>query len=279
MGHFTAPVLAMLLLSSPGPEHGPVIERADLDGGQVFIHGTGFGKHLPQVRLGAADLDVASHSPTDIVATAPASLAAGDYLLSVHTAGHEGRTAWLVLTVGTGGPAGPQGATGATGATGPAGPQGLPGPAGAAGATGPAGAQGLPGPAGAAGATGPTGAPGSPGATGATGPAGATGATGPQGPAGAADLDFGTNPYPAVAGNGRECTLGEIILQAGAVANGLPATGQLLPINQNTALFSLLGTLYGGNGTTNFALPDLRSVAPNGLTYSICMQGIYPSRQ
>ncbi len=34
--------------------------------------------------------------------------------------------------------------------------------------------------------------------------------------------------------------------------------GQLLPINQNAALFSLLGTTYGGNGTTNFALPDLR---------------------
>lgn len=34
--------------------------------------------------------------------------------------------------------------------------------------------------------------------------------------------------------------------------------GQLLPINQNQALFSLLGTTYGGNGTTTFALPDLR---------------------
>jgi microcystin-dependent protein len=34
--------------------------------------------------------------------------------------------------------------------------------------------------------------------------------------------------------------------------------GQLLPISQNTALFSLLGTMYGGNGTSNFALPDLR---------------------
>jgi microcystin-dependent protein len=34
--------------------------------------------------------------------------------------------------------------------------------------------------------------------------------------------------------------------------------GQLLPISQNTALFSLLGTTYGGNGTSNFALPDLR---------------------
>ena len=38
--------------------------------------------------------------------------------------------------------------------------------------------------------------------------------------------------------------------------------GQLLPINQNQALFSLLGTTYGGNGTVNFALPDLRSRAP-----------------
>ncbi len=38
--------------------------------------------------------------------------------------------------------------------------------------------------------------------------------------------------------------------------------GQLLPINQNQALFSLLGTTYGGNGTTNFALPDLRGRAP-----------------
>lgn len=34
--------------------------------------------------------------------------------------------------------------------------------------------------------------------------------------------------------------------------------GQLLPINQNQALFSLLGTTYGGNGQTTFALPDLR---------------------
>ncbi len=38
--------------------------------------------------------------------------------------------------------------------------------------------------------------------------------------------------------------------------------GQFLPINQNQALFSLLGTTYGGNGTTNFALPDLRGRAP-----------------
>jgi microcystin-dependent protein len=45
--------------------------------------------------------------------------------------------------------------------------------------------------------------------------------------------------------------------------------GQLLPINQNQALFSLLGTQYGGNGTTNFALPDLRSRTPIGYASSV----------
>ena len=38
--------------------------------------------------------------------------------------------------------------------------------------------------------------------------------------------------------------------------------GQLLPINQNQALFALLGTTYGGNGQTNFALPNLRGRTP-----------------
>jgi microcystin-dependent protein len=38
--------------------------------------------------------------------------------------------------------------------------------------------------------------------------------------------------------------------------------GQLLPISQNQALFSILGTTYGGNGTVNFALPDLRGRVP-----------------
>lgn len=45
--------------------------------------------------------------------------------------------------------------------------------------------------------------------------------------------------------------------------------GQLLPINQNQALFSLLGTQYGGNGTVNFALPDMRSRTPVGYASSV----------
>ena len=40
--------------------------------------------------------------------------------------------------------------------------------------------------------------------------------------------------------------------------------GQLLPINQNQALFSILGTTYGGDGRVNFALPDLRGRAAMG---------------
>src|ERR1041385_5952172 len=41
--------------------------------------------------------------------------------------------------------------------------------------------------------------------------------------------------------------------------------GQLLPINQNQALFALLGTTYGGNGQTTFALPNLQGRVPIGI--------------
>ncbi|KIL35592.1 hypothetical protein SD71_12640 [Cohnella kolymensis] len=58
--------------------------------------------------------------------------------------------------------------------------------------------------------------------------------------------------------------LGEIRLFAGNFAprGWALCNGQLMPISQNTALFSILGTQYGGNGTTNFALPDFRGRAP-----------------
>jgi hypothetical protein len=74
------------------------------------------------------------------------------------------------------------------------------------------------------------------------------------------------------------CTLGEVELTAGTrAAAGVPAIGQPLPINQNVALFALLGDKYGGDGKTTFALPDLRPVTPNGMTYSICIYGDWPS--
>jgi microcystin-dependent protein len=58
--------------------------------------------------------------------------------------------------------------------------------------------------------------------------------------------------------------LGQIELFAfGIVPRGWAAcAGQLMPINQNQALYSLLGTAYGGDGRTNFALPDLRGRVP-----------------
>ncbi len=58
--------------------------------------------------------------------------------------------------------------------------------------------------------------------------------------------------------------VGEIRLFGGnfAPAGWALCNGQLLAISSNTALFSLLGTTYGGNGTTDFALPDLRSRVP-----------------
>lgn len=49
-----------------------------------------------------------------------------------------------------------------------------------------------------------------------------------------------------------------------APRNWAQCNGMTLPINQNQALFSLLGTTYGGNGTTTFQLPDLRSRTPYG---------------
>jgi microcystin-dependent protein len=57
--------------------------------------------------------------------------------------------------------------------------------------------------------------------------------------------------------------------------------GQLLPISQNTALFSLLGTTYGGDGVTNFALPTAKPIfTATGATLLQCiaLQGIFPSR-
>jgi microcystin-dependent protein len=58
-----------------------------------------------------------------------------------------------------------------------------------------------------------------------------------------------------------------------------PCNGQLLAISQYQALFALIGTTYGGNGTTDFALPKLNAGSlQEGLQYIICWGGIFPSR-
>ena len=58
--------------------------------------------------------------------------------------------------------------------------------------------------------------------------------------------------------------IGSIVIFAGNFApqGWALCNGQLLPIQQNTALFSILGTTYGGDGKTTFALPDLRGRVP-----------------
>lgn len=63
-----------------------------------------------------------------------------------------------------------------------------------------------------------------------------------------------------------EGTIGEIRLFAGTFAprNWAFCQGQLMSIAQNTALFSILGTNYGGNGSVTFGLPDLRGRVPVG---------------
>jgi hypothetical protein len=191
---------------------------------------------------------------------------------------------------GAQGPAGPAGADGAPGPIGPIGPMGLPGPQGLQGVTGPGGPSGPQGPAGATGAQGPAGAAGATGPAGPAGPAGPTGATGPAGPTGngsALDGLFGDGgPSGFVPANQPpDCLIGQILLLA--FAGGAPVTsiggtalaaGQLLPINQNQALFAVLGTNFGGDGVSTFALPDLRAQAPNGTGYVICIDGIFPSR-
>lgn len=106
-----------------------------------------------------------------------------------------------------------------------------------------------------------------------------------------------------------EAYLGEIRLFAGDFAprGWALCHGQLVRIEENTALFSILGTMYGGDGRTNFALPDLRDRTPVhpgpgsrvgmrregagvaagnderlpstlAMNYIICLQGVYPDR-
>ncbi len=79
-----------------------------------------------------------------------------------------------------------------------------------------------------------------------------------------------------------EPLLGEIrLLPFNFAPRGWAAcNGAVLPISQYQALFSLLGTTYGGDGRTNFALPDLRSKSPfpaGVIGYCIAMQGVFPS--
>jgi hypothetical protein len=137
-----------------------------------------------------------------------------------------------------------------------------------AGPEGPAGPAGPPGPAG-------TFQCREPGAAAGVGRSGATGPTSPgAGPRAVSVLaraaTMGLDPF-----------VGEVALVPYHFAprGWTFAEGQLMSISQNAALFSLLGTTYGGDGQTTFALPDMRGLEPVcGMHYVIALQGIYPSR-
>lgn len=78
----------------------------------------------------------------------------------------------------------------------------------------------------------------------------------------------------------QDAHMGEIRMFAGPGApdGWLPCDGQLMDIRQFTALFSLLGTTFGGDGNTTFALPDLRGCIPVHVTDSLPVGALAPAR-
>lgn len=96
------------------------------------------------------------------------------------------------------------------------------------------------------------------------------------------DPRFGNPVIPNGGGStsGGDCMMGTVHLFAGTFAprGYLVADGRLLSISQNSALFSLVGTTYGGDGVTTFGLPNMQALAPAGVSYLVCASGSYPSR-
>jgi len=106
-------------------------------------------------------------------------------------------------------------------------------------------------------------------------PAGHPGNWAPLGPSSL----FGSNSVTYTAGTGGAlCDLGTLLLTAANItpAGYVAADGTPLSIADNATLYALLGTTFGGDGLTTFALPDLRAVAPNNTLYLICVSGYYP---
>lgn len=193
------------------------------------------------------------------------------------------------------GPQGAEGDQGPVGTAGASGPEGPTGDRGLTGSSGPSGPLGFGGPEGPKGSIGDSiqGAPGPPGPIGPAGPDGTSSAdAGAGSPHGNWQPFLGNNFIIALVGiypsrslletdaavgraqeersgsnagsSGSEPFIGEVQMFAGNFApRGFAfCNGQLLQISENTALFSILGTTYGGDGRTTFGLPDLRGRAP-----------------
>jgi microcystin-dependent protein len=252
----------------------------------ITIVGTdlAFGAGPLTVTLGeyVDPLVITSATDTEIVAALPASIAEGDYLLTVSNGTGQSQNDEYDLTIGFGpqGEQGKLGPQGEQGKLGPQGEQGKPGPQGEQGKLGPQGDQGVQGKLGPPGPQGVQGKIGPQGEQGKVGPQGEQGKIGPEGPVGGT----GDNViYPAVTNMQPYLTVNCSIALVGIFPsrNSEPfigeirwfgfnfnprgfalCNGQLLPIAQNQALFSLLGTTYGGDGRTTFGLPDMRGRAP-----------------
>ena len=233
-------LLALTALARAQETLFPIIQSVKENslGTQITISGKGFGTKLPRVALTGTPLTVNSASDISVTASLPSGIVPGAYLLTVQNA-TTGLLGIFDATIGQVGPTGP------------------PGPAGPAGATGP------------------------PGPTGATGPPGASGKI----PANLTTLSnalstnggtaFGYNKISAACPN---MNIGDVLLSVNSYGQGaLPADGRLLAISDYPALFDLIGTLFGGDGRSTFALPDLRPFAPQLLQYSICVEGNFPS--
>ncbi|KAL8291291.1 hypothetical protein RQP46_002269 [Phenoliferia psychrophenolica] len=173
----------------------------------------------------------------------------------------------------------------ATGKTGPKGPAGPTGPAGKTGPAGPKGATGPPGPPGTSSTSCAATVPKMKRQDSSASTVDAEGI--PRFDSGLVDQDALFNLESArhakrstITKRGLDPFLGEVTVVAFTFCpTGYAATnGQLLPISQNQALFSLLGTNYGGDGRTTFALPTLTSFRPGCTITCIALQGIFPSR-
>jgi microcystin-dependent protein len=71
----------------------------------------------------------------------------------------------------------------------------------------------------------------------------------------------------------------EIFPYTFAPVGWLLCNGAILQVQDNTALFALIGNKFGGNGSTTFALPNLQGAEPTpGTAFYICVSGIFPTR-
>jgi hypothetical protein len=88
--------------------------------------------------------------------------------------------------------------------------------------------------------------------------------------------------YTATQGSDRLCESHDYTSQVKLMStlkkygDGVMAKGQLLPVRTNQELFSLLMFRFGGDNQTNFGIPNLSSVAPDGVQAYVCIQGEYP---